>query len=312
MAAESISDRPTLKHEGAPTGATGGGPGEANQERGSEPRRSKASGRGHEMNVPVYNMQGAEVGSMSIDESALSASYSDDGLNPSLVKQAYVMYHANRRQGSARTKNRAAIAGSTAKMYKQKGTGRARHSTKKAPQFKGGGRAFAETRSREDYHLDMPKKMRRKANRNALLSKIIGSEAFGPEIRVIDDLKMDSVKTKEFVNFIGALNLNRSALVVLSNDADKSDNIRKSARNVADVQLCPLDQMTCFEMLNNRYLIIGKAELEAWINGASSQTGKAAKINPMGKQDKKPRRPSVPRGKKRGQPVAAGSDGGAG
>ena len=133
------------------------------------------------MDVPVYNMQGAEVGKMSIDENTLAASYSDDGLNPALIKQAYVMYHANRRQGTVGTLSRAVVSGSTKKMYKQKGTGRARHSTKKAPQFRGGGRAFAKDTSRESFVQDMPRKMRRKANRNALLSKIIGSEGFGSE-----------------------------------------------------------------------------------------------------------------------------------
>lgn len=249
------------------------------------------------MNVPVYNMKGASVGEMSIDEAALSASYADDGLNPDLIKQAYVMYHANKRQGSARSKNRAAISGSTAKMYKQKGTGRARHSTKKAPQFKGGGRAFAKTATREDYHLDMPRKMRRKANRNALLSKIIGSEKFGTEIRVIDDLSLSAPKTKDFVGFLDSLKLDRSALVVLSS-GDKSDNIRLSARNVDNVELCPIEQMTCFEMLNHRYLVIDKSSLEAWLAGPSSQTGKSARVSPMGRQEKKSKRPAVARGKK--------------
>lgn len=250
------------------------------------------------MDVPVYNMQGAEVGKMSIDESALAASYSDDGLNPALIKQAYVMYHANRRQGTAHTLTRSMVSGSTKKMYKQKGTGRARHSTKKAPQFRGGGRAFAKDTSRENFDLDMPRKMRRKANRNALLSKIIGSEGFGSEIRVIDDMTMGAPKTKDFVSFVNSLNLNRSALLVLSNDAAKAENVRLSARNVADVTLCPLDQMTCFELLNHRYLVIGKSELEAWLSGPSSQTGKEARVSPMGRQEKKPRRPAVKRGTK--------------
>jgi len=250
------------------------------------------------MDVPVYNMQGAEVGKMSIDESALAASYSDDGLNPALIKQAYVMYHANRRQGTAHTLTRSMVSGSTKKMYKQKGTGRARHSTKKAPQFRGGGRAFAKDTSRENFDLDMPRKMRRKANRNALLSKIIGSEGFGSEIRVIDDMTMGAPKTKDFVSFVDSLNLNRSALLVLSNDAAKAENVRLSARNVADVTLCPLDQMTCFELLNHRYLVIGKSELEAWLSGPSSQTGKEARVSPMGRQEKKPKRPAVKRGTK--------------
>jgi len=250
------------------------------------------------MDVPVYNMQGAEVGKMSIDENALAASYSDDGLNPALIKQAYVMYHANRRQGTVGTLSRAVVSGSTKKMYKQKGTGRARHSTKKAPQFRGGGRAFAKDTSRESFVQDMPRKMRRKANRNALLSKIIGSEGFGSEIRVIDDLSMGTPKTKDFVSFVDSLKLDRSALVVLSNDVEKAENVRLSARNVADVTLCPIDQMTCFEMLNHRYLVIGKSELESWLSGPSSQTGKDARLSPMGRQEKKAQRPAVKRGAK--------------
>lgn len=250
------------------------------------------------MDVPVYNMQGAQVGKMSIDESTLAASYTDDGLNPALIKQAYVMYHANRRQGTAHTLSRNAVSGSRKRMYKQKGTGRARHSTKKAPQFRGGGRAFAKDTTHANFIQDMPRKMRRKANRNALLSKIIGSEGFGPEIRVIDDLSMKAPKTKDFVGFVEALKLDRSALVVLSGDAAKAGNIRLSARNVEDVELCPVDQMTCFEMLNHRYLVIGKAELESWLSGPSSQTGKEARLTPMGRQEKKSRRPAAPRGGK--------------
>ncbi|MEO1583611.1 MAG: 50S ribosomal protein L4 [Planctomycetota bacterium] len=258
------------------------------------------------MNVPVYNMLGAEVGQMPIDEGSLSASLVDRGINASLIKQAYVMYHANRRQGSARTKSRNAISGSNKKMYKQKGTGNARHSTNKVAQFRGGGRAFAKTATREDYHQSMPVKMRRKANRNALLAKILGSEKFGSEIRVIDDLSMQAPKTKDFVAFLGSLKLDRSALVVLSDDGEKSEAVRKSARNVADVELIPASQMTAFEMLNHRYLVIGKSELEAWLAGPSSQTGKSAKTDPMGRHEPKPRRQSAPRGKKvRGAGAAA-------
>lgn len=251
------------------------------------------------MNVPVYNMQGARVGEMPIDEGALSASLTDGGINAALIKQAYVMYHANRRQGSARTKSRSMVSGSRKKMYKQKGTGNARHSTRKAPQFRGGGRAFAKTAERESYRHTMPTKMRRVANRNALLSKIVGSPAFGSEIRVVDRLTLAEPKTKAFVAFLESLKLDRSALVVLSDDPTKSDAVRKSARNVDDVQLCPLSQMTAFEMLNHRYLVIGREELESWLSGPSSQTDKRAKREPMGRGEVKARRPRVGRGQKR-------------
>ena len=259
------------------------------------------------MDVPVYNMQGAQVGKMSIDESALSASYSDDGLNPALIKQAYVMYHANRRLGTSQQLSRNMVSGSRKKMYKQKGTGNARHSTKKAPQFRGGGRAFAKATTHENFIQDMPRKMRRKANRNALLAKIIGSETFGSEIRVIDDLNLKVPKTRDFVGFIESLKLDRSALVVLSSDASRAENVRLSARNVDDVTLCPVDQMTCFEMLNHRYLVIGRSELESWLNGPSSQTSKSARLDPMGRSEKKARRAAAPRGGK----VAGTTGGGA-
>ncbi len=224
------------------------------------------------MDVPVYNMQGKEVGSISIDEVALG-----EKVNPSLIKQAYVRYHANRRQGSARTLNRGEVTGTTAKMYRQKGTGRARHGNKKPPQFRGGGHYKTKRQRREDFRLDMPKKMRRKANRNALLAKLLDSE-----VKVIDSIALDSPKTKPFVEFLGALGIDQSALVALSPDPDKSANARLGVRNVAGVSTCRADQLNCFEMLNNRYLVIGKDDLEAWLSGPSSQTDKQAKVSPMG------------------------------
>ncbi len=224
------------------------------------------------MKVPVYNMEGAEVGSMTVDEAALGGE-----INAPLLKQAYVRYHANQRQGSARTKRRGEIEGSSRKIYKQKGTGRARHGDKNVPQFRGGGHAHSKKRTREDYHLDMPKKMRRKANRNALLAKLVDGE-----VRVIEALSMAEPKTKAFEAFLSAVKIDRSALVALSPDPSRSQAVRLSARNVESVTLCRADQLTCFEMLNHRYLVIGKAELEAWLSGAWSQTGKDAKVSPMG------------------------------
>lgn len=224
------------------------------------------------MDVPVYNMQGETVGSMPIDEQSLGGA-----VNTSLIKQAYVRYHANRRQGSARTKCRSLIQGSTRKIYKQKGTGRARHGNKKANIFKGGGRAHSKTKTREDYRLDMPKKMRRKANRNALLSKILDNE-----IRVMDTLSFAEPKTKVFEAMLGSLNIDRKALVVLSGDGEKSRNARLSGRNSTEATLCRACDLNCFEMLNHRYLVIERDELEAWLSGPSSQIDKHAKTDPMG------------------------------
>lgn len=217
------------------------------------------------MDVPVYSMSGKAVGNMSIDEIALG-----ETINADLLKQAFVMYHANRRQGSARSKNRALLAYSRAKIYKQKGTGRARHGDKKSNTMRGGGHTHQKTRTREDYRQDMPKKMRRKANRNALLCKLLDNE-----VRVIDGLSFGTARTKDFVSFLEAINVDRASLVALSGDPEKSKNARLSARNVEGVSICRADQLNTFEMLNNRFLVIDKTDLEAWLAGPSSQTGKS-------------------------------------
>jgi large subunit ribosomal protein L4 len=226
------------------------------------------------MDVPVYNMKGSQVGQLAIDEQELGGE-----VNAALLKQAYVRYHANLRQGSARTKNRREVEGSTRKLYRQKGTGNARHGDKKANLFKGGGHGHSKKRTREDFRLDMPKKMRRKANRNALLAKLVDNE-----VRIIDTFKMGAPKSKEFAAFLEAIKVDRSALVALPIEGETAANARLSARNVEGVTLCRADQLNCFDLLNHRYLVIGKGELESWLKGPWSQTGKDAKTAPMGRK----------------------------
>lgn len=255
------------------------------------------------MDVPVYNMQGDEIGQFSIDEQSLGGT-----VNAPLIKQAYVRYHANLRQGSARTKNRAMTAYSRKKLGKQKGGGRARHGDRNVHIMRGGGMAFNKTRGREDYHLDMPKKMRRKANRNALLAKLVDGE-----VKIIDSLQLEKPQTKAFKGLLEKLGLNRTSLVALSNDPEKSANARLSARNLEDVSLCRADQLTAFEMLNHRFLVIGKDELEAWLTGPSSQTDKSAKTEPMGRHEKKERvRAKDPRKLRYQEKKAAAAAGGEG
>jgi large subunit ribosomal protein L4 len=225
------------------------------------------------MDVPVYNMKGSKVSTLTIDEQELGGA-----VNAALIKQAYVRYHANTRQGSARTKNRQEVEGSTRKLYRQKGTGNARHGDKKANLFKGGGHGHSKKRTREDFRLDMPKKMRRKANRNAFLAKLVDNE-----VRIVDDLKFTTPKTRDFTSFLEAVKIDNSALVALPVDGEKAANARLSARNVDNVTLCRADQLNVFQMLNHRYLVIGRGDLEAWLSGPQSQTGKSAKISPLGR-----------------------------
>jgi len=216
------------------------------------------------MEVPVYNMQGKQVGSMTIDEQALGGD-----VNHALLKQAYVRYHANRRQGSARTRGRGNVEGSTRKIYKQKGTGRARMGPVRSPIRKGGGVTFAKTKEREAYRLDMPVKMRRKANRNALLAKLVDNE-----VKVLDSLALDAPRTRDFRALLDSCKIDRSVLVALN---ESHDNARLSARNLDGVTTCDVQGLNCFEMLNHRYLIVCKEDLEAWLAGPSSKTGKDAK-----------------------------------
>jgi large subunit ribosomal protein L4 len=224
------------------------------------------------MKVPVYNIEGKQVGEMPIDEIALG-----ETINPALIKQAYVMYHANLRRGTSKTLNRSAVAFSHKKMYKQKGTGNARHGDKTAVQFRKGGHAHSKKRDAEHYKLDMPKKMKRKANRSAFLSKLLDNE-----VRVIDRLGFPEPKTKAVVAFLDAIKVDKTALVALPSDEKRGEATRLAARNVEGVTLCRADQLTAWTMLNSRYLVIDRADLEAWLTGPTSQTGKDAKLAPKG------------------------------
>lgn len=235
------------------------------------------------MDVPVYSMKGSEVGKLTIDEKALGT------INPALIKQAYVRYHANLRQGSARTKNRHEVEGSTKKIYKQKGTGNARHGDRKANLFKGGGHAHSKKRTREDFHLDMPKKMRRKANRSAFLAKLVDNE-----VRIVDSFAMSEPKAKGFSEFLSSIKVESSALVALPMDPAASQNARLSARNLENIELCRADNLNAFNMLNNRFLVIAKGDLEAWLKGPTSQTAKDAKITPKGASKPEAEKPAKP------------------
>jgi large subunit ribosomal protein L4 len=125
----------------------------------------------------------------------------------------------------------------------------------------------------------MPTKMRRKANRNAFLAKLMDDE-----VRVIDSIAFAQPKTKDFQAFLASVKVDRSALIALPMDSDKSRNAMLSGRNVDGVTIVRSDQINAFNMLNHRYMVIGRAELEAWLSGPSSQTTKDAKINPLGRK----------------------------
>ena len=205
--------------------------------------------------LPIYNKKGKQVDTLAIDEALLGGE-----VRPVLLKQAYVMFHANRRQGSARTKSRGMVEGSTRKLYRQKGTGNARMGTRRTNIRRGGGVAFAKTKARQSYRLGMPKKMRRLANRNALLAKLVDSE-----VKCVDDLTFDAPKTADFRHMLDALSIDRTCLVAVESS---NRNAALSARNVPDVDTIRAEQLNAFELLNHRYLVVGRASLEAFIDGS--------------------------------------------
>ncbi len=208
------------------------------------------------IDVPIYNQAGEKVDTLSVDEAQLGTE-----VRPALLKQAYVMFHANRRQGSARTKSRGMVDGSTRKLYRQKGTGNARVGPRRSPIRKGGGVTFAKTKIREEYRLSMPKKMRRLANRNALLAKLVDDE-----VKVIDSLDFDAPKSAAFRDVLDAVKVDRTCLIALD---PANRNAALSARNLENVSTIRIEQLNVFELLNHRYLVVDRASLEAFLNGSA-------------------------------------------
>lgn len=206
--------------------------------------------------IPVYDSKGNKVSALSVDEKVLGGE-----VMPALLKQAYVRYHANQRQGTVATKNRGRVEGSTRKLYKQKHTGNARRGTIRTNIMRGGGRGHGKVP--HSWRLDMPDKMRRLANRNAILSKAVDGE-----IKVVDKLGFEKPSTKQFAGLLSSLKIDRSVLVALK---DTRGNEARSAENLDHVTLTNVDHLNVFDLLNHRYLLVEKAALQAWIDRAIAQ-----------------------------------------
>ncbi|MBL4700375.1 MAG: 50S ribosomal protein L4 [Phycisphaeraceae bacterium] len=200
--------------------------------------------------IPVHDIQGKQIDTLQVDEALLGGEVRHD-----LLKQAYVRCHANRRLGTASTKSRADTSYSTRKLYRQKGTGGARRGSAGTNIMYHGGHTFA--KSARSFRQDMPKKMRRLANRNALLAK-----ALDGEIKIVDSLAFEKPSTKQFNTLLSALNINRTCLLALK---DTTSVEAKSARNVEHLSVTNVNQLSVFEVLNHRFLLIDKATMETAI-----------------------------------------------
>lgn len=211
--------------------------------------------------IPVYNMSGAEAGNVQLDESKLGGE-----VRPALLKQAYVRLHANRRPVNQKTKTRSDVEGSTRKLYKQKGTGNARRGDKKANLLRGGGHGKA--KAAHSWRQDMPAKMRKLANRNALLAKAIDGE-----IRLVDGLSMDKPSTKAFAQLLESLKIDRTCLVAFS---DTRGPEAKSASNLDNVDLTQIDRLNAFDLLNHRYLVADKQAFEEYVTRVTASVKEVA------------------------------------
>jgi len=191
--------------------------------------------------VPVYNTSGQKVDTWKVDETLLGGR-----VNVPLLKQAIVTYHANRRQGTVRTKSRADVEGSTRKLYKQKGTGNARRGNIRTNVMRGGGMAFA--KRPRDFRKPLPRKMRKAALDSALLAKILGGD-----LLVVQGLSAEAPKTKVMAQIMKNLKIDRSCLLTL---AERDRNIYLSARNLPDLTVQIAEELNAFDVATRQKMLV--------------------------------------------------------
>ena len=197
-------------------------------------------------NVSVYNMEGKEVGKIDLSDAIFGVE-----VNEHLVHMAVVQQLANNRQGTQKAKTRAEVSGGGRKPWRQKGTGHARQGSTRAPHWTGGGVVFAPVP--RDYSFKMNKKEKRAALKSALTSKVQDAKLI-----VVDELKLDAIKTKAFATVMSNLNVNKGLVVLAENDA----NVVLSARNMADVDTTLVNNINVYDVVNAKTVVLTKDAVE--------------------------------------------------
>jgi large subunit ribosomal protein L4 len=208
--------------------------------------------------LPVYDKTGKEVGTYEIEPDDLAPR-----INKQLLHDVVVMYQANQRQGTFKTKSRGEVAGSTKKMYRQKGTGNARAGSRRSGIRRGGGHIFA--KRPRDFSYRLPRKAVQLATRMAVASKIRDKQ-----LVVIDDLALSAPKTKDMAAIIKALKCGQQSLLVAT--AMHDENVYKSARNIADVTVAPVAGLNALNVLLPRKMLVTRAALDSLRKRASEQS----------------------------------------
>lgn len=193
--------------------------------------------------VNVYNMLGEQVGEINLMDEVFGAEVNEHVLYEVVKNQL-----ANKRQGTQSAKTRAEVRGGGRKPWKQKGTGRARQGSIRAPQWTGGGVVFAP--KPRDYSYSVPKKVRRLAMKSALSSKVQNGE-----IIVLDELNLNEPKTKEMIAILNNVKAGRKALIVMN---EKNENVMKSARNIPNVETTLVSTLNVYDILKYDSFIITK------------------------------------------------------
>ena len=193
-------------------------------------------------NVSVYNMEGKEVGKMDLNDAIFGVE-----INEHLVHLAVVQHLANKRQGTQKAKTRAEVSGGGRKPWRQKGTGHARQGSTRSPQWTHGGVVFAPTP--RDYSFKLNKKEKRIALKSALTSKVKDGK-----VMVLDELKLDEIKTKKFQEVLTNLNAKKALVVIKENDK----NIVLSARNIPDAQTIIADSINVYDIMKAGTVVLTK------------------------------------------------------
>ena len=194
-------------------------------------------------NVAVYNMEGKEVDKIELNDSIFGVE-----INEHLVHMAVLQQLANKRQGTQKAKTRSEVRGGGRKPWRQKGTGHARQGSTRSPQWTGGGVVFAPTP--RDYSFKLNKKEKRAALKSALTSRVVENKFV-----VVDELKLDEIKTKKFVEVLKNLNVEK-ALVVLN---DMDEKVIASAANIPTVKTTQTNELNVFDVLKYDTVVLTKA-----------------------------------------------------
>ncbi|MEH7386612.1 50S ribosomal protein L4 [Bacillus sp. JJ1521] len=197
--------------------------------------------------VSLYNQTGSAVGEIELNDSVFGVEP-----NQQVLFDAVIMQRASLRQGTHKTKIRSEVAGGGRKPWRQKGTGRARQGSIRSPQWRGGGTVFGPTP--RSYSYKLPKKVRRLAIKSALSTKVLEEN-----ILVLDNLVLETPKTKDMVAVLKGLNVERKALIVT---ADVNEAVELSARNIPGVTVVAANGVSVLDVLNHDKLVITKAAVE--------------------------------------------------